>query len=123
MAISASGSYELLGINADSIATMQTAISDYKDGIDEPLSQLSADVEYAEGFKGSSIADNLKSYIEKVIGEMQKMTAYIDDFKASLDQVAENYAAQAEAVSNTVLTDMEAVEGKEVQTTTGVKTS
>jgi len=123
MAISASGSYELLGINADSIATMQTAISDYKDGIDEPLSQLSADVEYAEGFKGSSIADNLKSYIEKVIGEMQKMTAYIDDFKASLDQVAANYAAQAEAVSNTVLTDMEAVEGKEVQTTTGVKTS
>ena len=51
---------------------------------------------------------------------MQKMTAYIDEFDRSLDQVAANYASQAESVSNTVATDADAVEGKEVQTTTGV---
>lgn len=120
MAVSASGTYSLLGINADSITTMQQAIRDYKQGVDEPLSQLSANVDYAAGFRGSSIAESLKTYLERVIAEMQKMTAYIDEFDRSLDQVAANYASQAESVSNTVATDADAVEGKEVQTTTGV---
>lgn len=120
MAISASGAYSLLGINADSISTMQEAIRTYKANIDDPLSQLSAIVDYAAGFKGSSIADSLKTYLERVIAEMQKMTAYIDEFDRSLDTVAANYASQAESVSSTVATDADAVEGKEVQTTTGV---
>jgi len=120
MAISASGTYSLLGINADSITTMQEAIRAYKAGIDEPLSQLSANVDYAAGFKGSSIAESLQIYLTKVIEEMQKMTAYIDEFDRSLDQVAANYVSQGENVSNTVAADADAVEGREVQTTTGV---
>lgn len=123
MAVSASGAYSLLGINANHIETMQEAIRTYKAGIDEPLSQLSANVDYAAGFKGSSIAESLRAYLEKVIAEMQKMTAYIDEFDQSLVTVSANYFNQDRAVSSMVSTDTDAVEGKEVQTTTGVQST
>ena len=85
MAVSASGTYSLLGINADSITTMQQAIRDYKQGVDEPLSQLSANVDYAAGFKGSSIAESLKSYLEsyqrELIGNMDLVPLLVDEPK------------------------------------------
>lgn len=120
MAVVQNGTYNLLGINANDIPTMQQAIRDYKAGIDDPLSQLSADVEYANGFKGSSIAESLKTYLETVIAKIQAMTAFIDDFDNSLTQVAANYEEQAGSIAGTVAADAENVEGKEVQTTTGV---
>ena len=123
MAVSASGAYSLLGINANHIETMQEASRTYKAGIDEPLSQLSANVDYAAGFKGSSIAESLRTYLEKVIAEMQKMTAYIDEFDQSLVTVSANYFNQDRAVSSMVSTDTDAVEGREVQTTTGVQST
>ena len=120
MAINASGSYSMLGINESHIGSMQEAIRQYKAGVDDPLSQLSTNVDYAAGFKGSSIAESMKTYLDRVIEEMKKMTAFIDNFDQSLGQVAANCAGQAEAVSTTVSTDAENVEGRDVKTTTGV---
>ena len=121
MPVVASGTYTLLGINADHIDVMQEAVRDYKEKVEEPLQKLSANVEYAKAFKGSVIAETVKSYLDAVLAKLQAMIDYIDEFDASLIQVRINYEGQAEDISSTVAKDAEDVEGREIKTTTGVK--
>ena len=106
MPVVASGTYTLLGINADHIDVMQEAVRDYKEKVEEPLQKLSANVEYAKAFKGSVIAETVKSYLDAVLAKLQAMI---------------NYEGQAEDISSTVAKDAEDVEGREIKTTTGVK--
>jgi len=112
--------YDLMGIQQAGIADIQSALDTYKAGVDEPLSQISSQADYALAFKGSNIAESMKGYLDAVIVEIQKMTSYLDEFRASLDVVAANYEAQASTVSGTVGTDAANVTGVEVNTTTGV---
>ena len=99
--------YDLMGIQSDGIGEIQTALDTYKQGIDDPLAQISSDAEYAAAFKGSTIADQMKGYLDAVIAEIQKMTAYLDEFRASLDVVAANYASQAETEAAQIGSDTE----------------
>ena len=62
----------------------------------------------------------MRGYLEIVIEKMQQMTAYIDNFDASLAQVAINYGEEADSISSTISTDASNVEGVKVETTTGV---
>ena len=121
MAVVASGTYSLLGINADSVPTMQEAVRDYKQNVVEPLEKLSANVEYTNAFKGSVVAETVRNYLEAVIAKLLAMLEYIDEFDRSLEQVRVNYEGQAESISSTVASDADNVESREVQTTPGVK--
>ena len=121
MAVVASGAYSLLGINADSVPTMQEAVRDYKQNVVEPLEKLSGNVEYTNAFKGSVVAETVRNYLEAVIAKLHAMLDYIDEFDRSLEQVRINYEGQAESISSTVASDADSVESREVQTTPGVK--
>ena len=121
MAVVASGAYSLLGINADSVPTMQEAVRDYKQNVVEPLEKLSGNVEYTNAFKGSVVAETVRNYLEAVIAKLHAMLDYIDEFDRSLEQVRINYEGQAESISSTVASDADSIEGREVQTTPGVK--
>ena len=121
MPVVASGTYTLLGINADHIEVMQEAVRDYKTQVEEPLQKLSANVEYTKAFKGSVIAETVRGYLDAVLAKLQAMIDYIDEFDASLTQVKINYEGQAEEISSTVAQDADNVEGRDIKTTPGVK--
>lgn len=121
MPVVASGTYTLLGINADHVEVMQEAIRDYKEKVEEPLQKLSGNVEYTNAFKGSVIAETVRGYLEAVLAKLQAMLDYIDEFDASLTQVKINYEGQAESISSTVAQDADNVEGRDIKTTPGVK--
>lgn len=121
MPVVASGTYTLLGINADHIDVMQEAVRDYKEKVEEPLQKLSANVEYTKAFKGSVIAETVRGYLDAVLAKLQAMIDYIDEFDASLTQVRINYEGQAEDIASTVAQDADNVEGRDIKTTPGVK--
>jgi len=116
----------LLGINENYIDEMQIAVTNYKTEFDNIIADISTDVEIATAFKGSSIADTLKGYLLAVVGEIQKMSAYMDDFSSSLAQVKQNYIDKAEELSTKYDMAAEdstvsvAVEGATISATPGV---
>lgn len=114
---------DLIGIDREGIPEIQEKLTNYKEGIDEPLLRLSGNLEYANAFRGSSIADTMKGYIDAIIAEIQKMTAVIDDFNNSLNIVSMNYEREASQISGTVGSDAGNVEGVAVTTHHGVTTS
>jgi hypothetical protein len=109
-----------VGIIESEIDNMKAALKVYKEGIDEPLAQLSSMVDYAQAFKGSNIADSVKGYLEKAIAEIKKMTDYLLEFDTALDTVRANYEAEASAVSQKVGGDTDSVTTTQINTKTGV---
>lgn len=112
--------YDFMGLDSTGIPEIQAALEAYKEGIDSPLSELASQVDYAAAFRGSTIADTMRSYIEAVIAELQKMTGYLDEFNNSLLKVQENYEAQVAAISGNIMADADNIEGIAVTTTHGV---
>ena len=117
MAINSIGT---VGIIESEIDNMKAALKTYKEGIDEPLAQLSSMVDYAQAFKGSNIADSVKAYLEKAIAEIKKMTDYLLEFDTALDTVRANYEAEASAVSQKVGADTDSVTSTQINTKSGV---
>lgn len=114
---------DLIGIDREGIPDVQEKLTNYREGIDEPLAALSGDLEYLNAFRGSSIADTMKGYVDAIIAEIQKMTTVIDEFNDSLNIVSQNYEREAAMISGTVNADAGNVEGVAVKTGHGVNTS
>lgn len=112
---------ELMGISQEGVGQIQSEIRNYKEGIIVPLNEIAEKAEYASAFKGSNIAENMRLYLEAVIGKITNMLNYIDEFDSSLNIIAMNYETQASSVSTDVTAAAASVVGTEVYTTTGVK--
>lgn len=112
---------DLIGIDREGIPDIQERLTEYREGIDEPLNALSAKLEYADAFRGSTIAETMKEFVQAVIDEIKKMTIVIDDFNNSLNIVSMNYQMEADRISGQVGIDSSNVEGLEVKTGHGVK--
>lgn len=112
---------ELMGISQEGVGQIQSEIRNYKEGIIVPLNEIAEKAEYASAFKGSNIAENMRLYLEAVIGKITNMLNYIDEFDSSLNVIAMNYETQASSVSTDVTAAAASVVGTEVYTTTGVK--
>ena len=65
---------------------VKNVVNEYRSSLDEPVTNLSSKIEYANAFKGSSIAEAIKGYLESIVGEIQKVNTYLDGF----DQVNNN---------------------------------
>lgn len=63
---------------------VKNVVNEYRSSLDEPVTKLSSKIEYANAFKGSSIAEAIKGYLESIVGEIQKVNTYLDGF----DQVS-----------------------------------
>jgi len=112
---------ELMGISQEGVGQIQSEIRNYKEGIIVPLNEIAEKAEYASAFKGSNIAENMRLYLEAVIGKITNMLNYIDEFDSSLNVIAMNYETQASSVSTDVTAAAASVVGTEIYTTTGVK--
>ena len=110
-----------MGISQEGVGQIQSEIRNYKEGIIVPLNAIAEKAEYASAFKGSNIAENMRLYLEAVIGKITNMLNYIDEFDSSLNVIAMNYETQASSVSTDVTAAAASVVGAEVYTTTGVK--
>ena len=112
---------DLIGIDREGIPEIQERLASYKEGIDEPLNALSGNLEYANAFRGSTIAETMKEFVQAVIDEIKKMTLVIEDFNNSLNIVSMNYQREAASISGQVGSDAGNVEGIAVTTTHGVQ--
>lgn len=70
--------------NANEITNMQKAIENYKAKLDEPRSKLSRRIEYANNFKGSSIAEVIKGYLENMVHELDRVYGCVEGLDQSL---------------------------------------
>jgi hypothetical protein len=64
--------------NVNEINNMQKAIANYKAKLEEPRSKLSQRIEYADNFKGSSIAEVIKGYLETMVHELDRVYTYVE---------------------------------------------
>ena len=109
-----------VGIIEGEIDNMKAALLAYKEGIDEPLAQLSSMVDYAKAFKGSNIAESVKGYLDRAIAEIKKMTDYLLEFDKALDTVKANYEASASNISQRVGAHTDSIVTSQINTKSGV---
>lgn len=96
---------DLNNINVNEVENMQTAIKNYKAGVEDSLSKLFHKIEYANAFKGSSIAEVIKGYLESMVTELQKVTTYVSELDQTLDskkEVVEEKPVEVELTPATV---------------------
>ena len=80
--------------NVDEITNMQKAIANYRDNLEVSRSKLTQRIEYADNFKGSSIAEVIKGYLETMVQELDKVYTYVEGLDHDLvftdEEPAEN---------------------------------
>ncbi len=113
---------KLRGIDVDQIGNMQSAITSYQSDVQKVLDKIISKKEmYRQAFAGQSQIDNISSYVDEGIDRIHKVMANLSKFSAALDQIKANYSRQSDEVGQAAQAAVGDYQDKEKLTTaTGV---
>ena len=66
------------------IQNIKDVINEYSDDLKGSVSNISSKIEFANSFCDSCIAKTMKEYLESIVGEIDKVVTYVDEFNSGL---------------------------------------
>lgn len=68
----------------NAVQNMKDVINEYNDDLKGTIDNITSKIELANSFGDSCIAKTMKEYLEAIVGEINKVTAYVDSFNEEL---------------------------------------
>lgn len=87
------GSFKVNAVNKEEAQNMQSAVADYKKGIDEILEKITnkGKDEYLVAMRGEEQISAIQTYIGECVDSLKEITEYIDQFQEGINDVMEAY--------------------------------